>query len=222
MKIDNSDVAVLVNSCDKYVDVLDYFFFFFKKFWQCPYAIYLNMEKVQYKNNLYNFQTFTFGKIPWSKRFIKCLKYMKENYVITFLDDFFLLDNVKQKILNDCIIKMKNNKDIGYFMFEPNFFNEYNTPPENHFFRSRNKYEDFLASAQIILWRKSYLLQVLRSKESPWEFEIYGTFRMRHYKEKLYCLNTDAEPVFPMILRGENATGLIGGRWWKGNVDLFA
>lgn len=213
-------VAVLVNSCDTYTDVLDYFFFFYKKFWKCPYKTYLNMEDVLYKNDIIE-KTFTFGKTAWSKRLIKCLKEIKQELIIMFLDDFFLLDNVNQKKLDECVKKMQKDNTIGYFMFEPNFFNQFNLPKEDEYFRKRNKYEDFLCSAQIILWRKSYLLQVLRKKESPWEFEVYGTFRMSHYKEKLYVLNTDAPLVFPYILRGKGAIGVIGGKWQEGNVALF-
>ena len=213
-------VAVLINSCDAYTDVLDYFFFFYKKFWNCPYKTYLNMEDVAYKNDILE-KTFVFGKTAWSKRLIKCLKEIEQEFVIMFLDDFFLVDYVDQKKLDECVSRMQNDRSIGYFMFEPHLSDKFGMPKEDDYFRKRDKRERYLCSAQIILWRKSYLLRVMRKRESPWEFETYGTFRMRHYKEKLYVLNTDAPPVFPYSFRGEGAVGIVAGQWSKGNVALF-
>ncbi len=217
----SKNVAVLINSCDSYTDVLDYFFFFFKKFWNCPYKVYLNMENTKYHNRNFDFKTFSFGKTTWSNRLIKCLNAIKEEYVLMFLDDFFLLDFVNQEHFDKCLTLMEQDKNIGYIMFEPHFYNEFNLPPYNELLRIRNKYEDFLATTQIALWKKSYLLQVLRKRENPWDFEIYGSFRMRHYKQKCFVLNKDAPPIFPMILRGENSAGIISGQWQPGNVQLF-
>ncbi|MBR4761445.1 MAG: hypothetical protein IK086_02260, partial [Clostridia bacterium] len=151
-------VAVLINSCDDYVDILDYFFYFLNNAWDCPYKIYLNMETINYQNISLK-KTFTFGKKPWSQRLIKCLKEINEDYVITFLDDFFLMDTVDQKRLDDCIDKMCKDDSIGYYMFQLHCSNPFNITGKDDSFRIRDKREKYLSSAQICLWRKNYLLQ---------------------------------------------------------------
>lgn len=118
----DSKVAVLVNSCDSYSDIWQYFFFFVNKHWKnCPYEFYLNTETLTYDYTtpcgaslkILNSKTGT----PWSKRLIMALDTIDEEYIIHILDDSFLLQDVNQDMINKCLSDMENDKSIGCFHF---------------------------------------------------------------------------------------------------------
>ncbi len=219
----NNNVAVVVNSCDSYDDLWDYTFAFFKANWSdCPYKIYLNTETKSYKSKDVDVTVVnTNKKYSWSKRLKRVLKSIEEEYVIIICEDFFFYDKVRQDILNNCEKWLKGNKKIGCFNFENNIDNQFNTDSEFDNFRIKDKKERYYISAYASMWRKSFLMELLSNNENAWEFEAFGAKRALHYKYKNYIVKNGGEVVFPCWIKGENAYGVTGGKWTKGNVELF-
>ena len=58
------------------------------------------------------------------------------------------------------------------------------------------KKSEYRINCQAAIWRKSFLIKLLRSFESPWEFEKYGSIRNRRYKEKIYAWANEEDSIF--------------------------
>ena len=225
MKDNKVEIAVLVNSCDAYSDLWEYYFYFVNTYWaDCPYQYYMNTEtkKCDYKTQAGQVKTLNSGKkLKWSHRILVALNNIKENYVIMMCEDSFFYDKVRQDILLDCEKMLQQDSSIGCISFDQHIPDNFSLGKSGEQFRIRNNKENFLATAYCSLWKKSYLKKILRKTESPWDFELYGTVRARHYKEKQYVVTPGAPLVFPFEIKGNAGCGVSGGKWSKGNIALF-
>ena len=80
----------------------------------------------------------------------------------------------------------------------------------------------YLVSLQAGLWRREALQGLLRSGESPWQFERWGTMRARRAGMAFLCASLEqyewaGRPVIPY-----EPTGIVRGRWYApAVVELF-
>ena len=58
-------------------------------------------------------------KDKWGKRLIETLKKIDTEYVLMYLDDFFLTRPVNQNMLDQCIEWLDKNDDVAVFCFMP-------------------------------------------------------------------------------------------------------
>ena len=221
-----NSVAVLVGSCDSYSDIWRYFFYFVDIHWKdCPYQFYLLTEEYSYDWTSPSGSELkvihTKKGSPWSERILVALNEIKEDYIVFILDDSFILDPVRQHIIDMCKCEMDRDKLIGCFHFEEYLSNPYHMNSERYGFRQMDKRENFLASAYVTLWRKSFLMKILRRKENPWQFELYATERCRHYKEKIFVLGENEPSVIHYYIKGKGGYGISGGKWAPNTVNLF-
>lgn len=226
MKKEPIEIAVLVNSCDAYSDLWEYYFYFVNRYWTtCPYQFYMNTEMLQcnFSTNIGKVITLNMSKKrKWSGRFLAALDKIKENYVIVMCEDSFFFDKVRQDLLLDCEEMVKKDPSIGCISFDQHIPDPFSLGKHGQQFRQRSLKEAYLATAYCTLWKKTYLKKILRQSESPWEFELFGTIRARHYKEKQMVVNQGMPLVFPFEVKGNSGCGVSGGKWTKGNIALFA
>lgn len=178
---------------------MGYVFYYFRKNWEsCKYSLYLNTESCTYSNDREKVHVFSYSETRqrerWSLRLKKCLKKMPEELILIILDDFFLTSKVDNVEFEKCVERMKNNKNIACFYFDP-------TPGENYSceyerFERKGKKSPYRFNLQIGLWRKEYLLHYLRNHEDPWHFESWGSIRSRRYPQLFYSLKINAKKVF--------------------------
>lgn len=214
-------ICVLVNSCDKYEDVWMPFFHFFNKHWKnCPYKVFLNTE--QKKCKIDNIVTINSKPgISWSLRLKKALKKTNSKYVIFFLEDFFLLKDVDQSMIETVISYMDNNRDISTFRFYPN--KQLLSVNDGLFegFEKRDLNGKWWLSCQVAIWRTNDLIKYLNPYEDPWQFEEYGTNMAKLYNKRFYnSIDWDHSPFLYSVNR-ENGFGLYAGQWLKSNIELF-
>lgn len=212
-------ISVLINSCDKYEDAWKPFFYFFKKNWDCPYQVYLNTEtKKCNEDGVVTLNSKV--NISWSERLKLSLKKIKSEFIIFFLEDFFLLDSVDQKEIDHAIQIMDGNKHIAVIDFEhcdrcksyPSKYNGYNV---------RDLSSMYFLNCQTAIWRRKDLIKFLSPYENPWQFEIYGSERAKLYNK--YFLISGANCVLPFLYKFNlvSGYGLYRGKWLKSNVQLF-
>lgn len=184
------DCSILILSCDKNKDVLNIFLKNFKKYWgDCPYPIYIGLEKEKQEND--EEKTFIYSdKKNWANRVKDYLKSIQSKYVLLILDDFL----IEKKVENGVIEKYLNymQQDVDCVNITLVNIDDKNTPVGVLGLEKRKNTGKFILNLQIGIWEKSCLYNLLKDKENPWETEIYGSIRARKYKEKsFYCLNSD-------------------------------
>ena len=113
------DLAILVNSCDKYEDTWYPFFKLLQIQWENhPKSIYLNTENKKYECPFMDVKTICTVNEAWTERVKKAVMQIKEKYVLFFLDDFFIVDQVNNDLFKDAYQDFKENESIGYAWFK--------------------------------------------------------------------------------------------------------
>lgn len=209
------DISVLVNSCDKYEKIWPVFFDMFKRFWpDCKYRVYLNTESKDYIREDMEIYMLHSQKSTWSARLIECLARINTEYVITILDDFILEEPVNSEMLEQCLMHLSETPAIGMLQFTVGTGDNKKIAPYREW-KEQLAGERYRINCQIAIWKKSYLLKILRPFESPWEFERYGSIRSRRYSEKVYAWSTEENYVFTYNW----GKPIIGGKWNLDEVD---
>ena len=85
----NSKCAVLVPSCDPYMDLWRPYFALFFRYWNdCPYRIYLGANKLSYDHP--RVTTLHSGQgTNWANRVREHVELIDAEYILLFLEDFF-------------------------------------------------------------------------------------------------------------------------------------
>ena len=222
--------SILINTCDKFEDCWDPFFQLWSTYWKdCQGKIYLNTEYKDYYYrglDIVTTQVCRKNNVTRDKRatWSQCLKWALEqidtDIVLYMQEDYFLKDNVKNKIVEEYVQLMNDNSDIdcihltseGCSMGEKSEYkNLYFVPKDD-----KNR-----ISCQAALWRKDILLEYIRTYESAWNFEWWGSKRASKLDHHFYVVDKtwvklDDFEIIPYVF-----TGIIQGRWYEETIPLF-
>ena len=214
------DVTILINSCDLYMDAWYPFFKLLSIQWpDCSYNKILNTETITFHSEFPDVKTICTGKGNWSQRLIKCLEQVETEFVLFFLEDQFLREPVNVHWFDNTVDFMRENKDVGVIFVrhtEKQKLN-YKTP-----YFSRDEITDkFRIVGLTALYRKDYLLKILRPHENPWEFEKYASIRSKRYPEKVLQYSKEYPPMFVFDDKIEKGYGITQRKWLPKNKELF-
>ncbi len=219
--------SILINTTDSFEDCWIPFFTLFKKFWPDYLGtIYLNTETKVFTFQGLNIVSIQNNKLTpeirttWSECLIRALNSIDDDVVLYMQEDYFLKDTVKNDLVEKYVRMMQENltmhcihlTDQGVAAEAPATYENLWTVPTQH--RDR-------ISCQAALWKKAVLLQYLRSYESGWNFEWWGSKRAAILKHNFYVVDKswckkDHFEIIPYIF-----TGVIGGRWFSEVIPLF-
>ncbi len=225
------NVTVLVNSCDKYEDVWEPFFTILKKQWpECEqYQIVLNTEEKVYNCDFMNITTICGGKgKTWSQRLKYVLGQIESDYILYFLEDFFLLEKVNNETLQEALALIQSDNSIGYIGLKYQKERNYRDPAliDNsvRFINKDNVITVNRINSMTALWNKQWLVSLLRDHETPWEFELYGSVRSKRDPNKVLVIN-NADGCCPCVFNyqvdAEYGYSLQGGKWLPKCIDLI-
>ena len=191
-------IAVLVVSCDKYSDLWDTFFGLFARFWSdCPLNVYLlsNYEGA----SLVSVRNILIGKdLSWSDNLKNALKTLKEDYVLLFMEDLFLYDFVDtNKIMRVFDWIIKSNANYVRMISSPKPNKAY-----NDLVGIVSKGAIYRIGTQMPVIKKELLLDLLKSGESAWDFEVHGSVRSDKYDD-FYSVWEDHFPVIEVVVKGK-------------------
>lgn len=225
------DFTVIVNSCDKYEDTWFPFFKLLKTYWPgCDdYDIILNTETKEYNCDFMKLRTICGGtSATWSQRLKNILNQIDTEFVLFFLDDYFLMSPVSTESLSEAVELIKSDEKIGYIGLKYNKTHKFRDPdaplPQEHFFNRDLTDTVNRINCNTALWRKSWLLSLIKDHETPWEFEKYGSYRSRRTDKKVMIINNMngiMAPVFNYDVEIKYGHGLTLGQWLPKNKELF-
>ena len=226
VKSNQAECTILVCSCDAYSDLWEPFFKLFSIFWpDCPYRIILNTESKTFSYDGVKIDCLKLYKpgenIPYGRRILDHLNHIDTPFVLIMMDDFFLLDKVDNEMLSRVISYLKSNKNIAGFKLSPNK-DPYNISDSRYpEFEKRPKYGDYRHSMQIAVWRKSILKKTWHNNESPWDWEIWGSYRSVRDKWDYYCLKDGVKaPIeYGYDFDKGGSTNVTKGKWNHGKYE---
>lgn len=218
-------ISLIILSCDKNNFLWDGFFKLLDKYWiNHPKRIILSSEKKIYENPSIISSTVCDNNEDWSSRLYHAICDANTEFVILLLDDFYIKSYVNEKIVNEYINLMFNDLKIVGISFE-------SQPGSVEFLKykklglvKRKRFSTYRINAQPGIWRSSYLKKILRQGETPWQFELSGTFRSFFMSGDLYAVKSNQE-IIPtdkgwLIVRGKLNEKLVEYYLKEENIDL--
>lgn len=225
-KKEKQEVTILVNSCDLYEDAWYPFFKLLSIQWpDCPYKAVLNTETKIYNCPFFDVTSIPTGKeLSWTGRLKYVLNQIESEYVLFFLEDFFLLTPVRVEAFNKALEILKNNDDVGMIHFVPSELSS-EVPKydlENCFPELPVKKRTFRTRVAVSLFRKEYFLRLLYGDENPWQYERESHFRSMFAGYKIYRQNYSLyPPTFSYILNHDAGIGITSRKWLKNSKMFF-
>jgi hypothetical protein len=228
--MEDINYSIFINTCDNFEDCWNPFFKLFSIYWpDYNGKIYLNTEykdfsypgleivctKVCEKNN-----------IPRTKRatWSQCLKWALEqidtDIVLYMQEDYFLKDRVKNDFVENFVSLMYENTDMACIHLTDQAVKNIGKSNYKNLNIVAIK-QRYRVSCQAALWTKKELVNIIREKESAWEFEEFGSKRSAMLKHNYYVVDSDwvklnSFEIIPYIF-----TGIIQGRWNEEVIELF-
>lgn len=169
----NTDLTILFLSCDKYQDLWEPLFHCIDTFWKdCPYPKYLGSNTKKFNGT--RIKTILSGPdADWSTSLRELLKKIRTPYVFIWLDDSFPIEQVNSRIFSDTVDFMKKqNAKCVHAVPSP----KPDTILDGGIFGEYKKGAPYRVTSQGF-WNVSYLSGLLLPGESPWNFEILGSYR---------------------------------------------
>jgi len=214
------DLAILVNSCDKYEDTWYPFFKLLQIQWENhPKSIYLNTENKKYECPFMDVKTICTGNEAWTERVKNAVMQIEQEYVLFMLDDFFVLDKVDEEKFGEVFDDFKTNKDVGFAWFYPLIFDKKKSIGKC-FIETPKTYK-YRVGAGLALWRKDFLLMMLYQPADPWLFETRASKLSLLTDYKVAYVASSYLDTIPHKIDPVYGYGITAGKWLNKNKALF-
>ncbi len=219
-------ISMLFSSCDSYDDAWIPFFTQLKKFWpEFNMPIYIGAESKTFQFEGLDIRCpLSNGPVyrQWSKRLLKLLEYIDTDYVLFTLDDFWLTAPVDNTKFERILSYMEKDKRIGFVCLKQEIVPE-RTSEKDMAAAVECQYPElwrclkdksFRITTQFGLWKRSYLIKILRAHESAWYFETRATWRSKFCWERIYDVK-ESITIYPV------GGFLGGGKCYEDYKNLF-
>ncbi|MFM9835206.1 MAG: hypothetical protein ACKVOA_03810, partial [Methylophilaceae bacterium] len=162
-------------------------------------------------------------RLTWSECLERALDYIQTPYILYLQEDYFLEASVRVEALESMLSELREGRADVVRLSEAIDAGPWGKVDDALIWQVSKKAK-YQLSLQAALWCKGFLLQQVRAHESPWQFESFGSMRLRRQKNnKIFCINRDLysgenKEIFPYT-----PTGVIAGKWVRNIVEpLFA
>ena len=214
----SKDITIVVNTCDAYCDVLEIFFLAFKENWpDCPYQIVINTEIAKYD---YPAQTHNYisenGEDHWGARLLATLSTVETEFVLMLYDDYILESPVNIELLTTALQSMKNDPNAAVaYLIDTTL--ELETSGGNTHFTPIKQKANFRLNSAPGIWRKQVLLDYTEPGDTPWAWEVFGSYRTWGDGRYFYSLNPIHDPIFDYNYSKGGA--IYRGKWVRAVID---
>ncbi len=180
----SDNIPLVVSSCDKCSDLWPSFFWLVKKHWAgFDGKVYLCTDSKTFRYEDMDIECPL--RMPksssWSENLMALLSGVDEEYVLFMLDDFWLKSPVDVDALARCEDIMRGDNSIGFICLISQLEPSVENPVSEKYVEliEYGRKTPYRVTTQAGLWRKDYLMSLLRRHESAWWFEMFGSKRSR-------------------------------------------
>jgi len=185
-----NDLGIIILSCDKISDLWRPYFSLFWKNYNGSHQVYLGSNSVNYQGDKVKV-IYSGEDIDWSTSCRAILRQIPNKYILLLLEDIFITSKIDTAKITQHVKYIKKNK-AKHIHLGP-------TPKPDKWIISQEigVYEKGAPYRVNVVgyWDKEYLLRLLLDGESPWDFEIKGSYRTV-YDDGFYCLQ---KPLFSTV-----------------------
>lgn len=207
-------LTVLVNSCDAYEDLWMPFFKLYRKYWgDQDVRLLLNTESKSFTMDGLRIESVHCSSQSYSARMRNALAHVETDYVMVFLDDFFLRKPVDMERVSQIIEWMESDPAIAYFNSDcTDLYAEWETDKYPGFHRIPPGAE-YVLNLQVAIWRVDMLKSYWKTECSPWEWEAYVNIRtFREKGRKFYCTTDRCNAICDYGYHPDGM-GVFRGKW---------
>lgn len=207
-------IAIVVSSCDAFLDCWRPFAFFFRKYWSdCPFPVYLIVNELPIRSRF--IQPIVVGADRgWASNMQFALERIQTSHVLYFQEDYFLEAPVrKEQLAADIACAFEQNAEA--FCFRARSELESDFQPINDRFGVVPRDSDARTRCQVTLWKREALLSVLRPGEDAWDMEARGSERTRNMLILSYGIREN--PAIPYLM-----SAIVRGLWTPEALRLCA
>lgn len=204
------EATVLISSFDGYAECWGPVAHGFEKYWpDCPYRVLLMTEERDFEHRAV--KTLPVGRDPvWSNRMILALARIHTPYVIYFQEDYWLNAPVDTPRVLAYVSLMERHR-LNYLRLLAKPLPDFPFGPDERLGILADDAE-YRTSAQIAIWRRDVLLDLLVPEESVWQFELRGTERSRKYGASFLSIRRQDNDDYANGIR-YICTAINTGRW---------
>ena len=200
---------MIFSTCEEYSFIWPSYFQLLKKYWPEFDAKIISTGK-NTRSELFEIASITRReRASFSTRLLEALKMCNKDIVLFTLDDFFLWHRVSNDYFEHALSIMQNNADIKCINLFDNQPESYYSNGDFDEFFCYKKQADHVITTQLSLWRKDYLVRMLRKGESAWDFEYYSTARQAHYQGILLYPKDGSRDFFSYPRAGVMSKGAV-------------
>jgi hypothetical protein len=213
----NTNITIVINTCDAYSDVLKIFFAAFNEDWpNNNYSIVINSEKNIYDG--YNASTHTtlLNKLSWGSRLINTLESIKTEFVLMLFDDFILENFVNQDYIDSAQKLLLSSDDISV-VYLMNTKLPLKQVDDHNIFMEIVDICDFRLNSYPGLWRREHIIAYTGIYDNPWAWELFGTYRTFNKKRIFFSQNPKFSDIYPY--NHEKGGAIYRGKWVREIVD---
>jgi hypothetical protein len=219
--VNRPDLTIVVNTCDAYQDVLGIFFCAFKAHWpDCPYAVVINTESNthDYPARVHNHRSHK-GVDDWGDRLRHTLSSIDTEFVLMLYDDFILDAQVSNERVNDALNLLRSQAQVvvAYLM---NTALPLSQNDANDTFIALKDRVDYRLNSAPGIWRRQALMEYTAAGDTPWAWEVFGSYRTWGDGKIFYSLNPKQPDIYPY----NHAKGgaIYRGKWVREVVEKVA
>ena len=186
----SNDLGILVLSCDKFYDLWKPYFSLFQEYYDGSSQVYLGSNTVTFEGD--KITTIYSGEdTDWSTSCRNILRQIPNKYILLLLEDIFITSKIDSDKINQHLQYMKDNKAKHIHLAPTPKPDKWVLDQEFGVYEKGAPYRVNVVG----YWDKEYLLSLLLDGESPWDFEIKGSYRTA-YDDGFYCLQ---KPLFSSV-----------------------
>ena len=162
-----NNISLLILSSGGYQDLWIPHFFYLKKYLESDLFDHIYLSTNYYNSTVPKRIEILKSDKEWSDRLIEALEKVNSDFVFIILEDYILQAKSNLKP----IYKIFKSNELDYLRVS------YKKYLPNKSLYKLNKFKRYNISLQPSFWRKDFLKNILRPSETPWEFELLGSFR---------------------------------------------
>ena len=223
------NVTLVVNTCDSYSDLWELFYLALNEYWpnRTITMLYNTELKTELGFSASNCIVHQSQAQHWGGRLIETLDDVETEYVLMVCDDFIIEDHFDEGLLEQALMWMDKNKDISVFYLDDMKLEATRDVTSYDGFELINDKSEFRLNTAPGLWRREDLKLFTGKEDSPWAWEVFGTYRTQKIHREFY------QPTNRKIYHFNGAKGgaIYRGKWvekvvsdkiekYKLNIDL--
>ncbi len=222
--VENSNqqnLTVVVNTCDAYYDVLGIFFYAWQDCWpDCPHPVVINTESRAYSHpaRVHHHRSSN-GTDDWGARLLATLSTIDSEFVMMLYDDFILDAPLNQEHVHQALGLLRAQPSAVVTYLINTSLPLSCTDTDDIFVQLKDRVDYRLNSAPAI-WRKQALMDYTKAGDTPWAWEVFGTYRTWGDGRVFYSLNPNQADIYSYNYNKGGA--IYRGKWVREVVERMA